>query len=118
MVQAGKGRRHLTRTYSQLFGKRTRTSELDRFQTIEQLRELLPVYEQEIEESNYVPAWQRQMIYISRRFVDWLADEFIGDVQVEGCYLRKCNMNLAARELYVQIYTPFPAQEVRGWFGV
>ena len=83
------------------------------FQTIEQLRELLPVYEQEIEESNYVPAWQRQMIYISRRFVDWLADEFIDDVQVEGCYLRECNMNLAARELYVQIYTPFPAQEQR-----
>ena len=53
---------------------------LTRFQTIEQLRELLPVYEQEIEESNYVPAWQRQMIYISRRFVDWLADEFIDDV--------------------------------------
>ena len=44
--------------------------------TIEQLRELLPVYEQEINESNYVPAWQRQMIYISRKFVDWLADEF------------------------------------------
>ena len=86
---------------------------LTRFQTIEQLRELLPVYEQEIEESNYVPAWRRQMIYISRRFVDWLADGFIDDVQVEGCYLRECNMNLAARELYVQIYTPFPAQEQR-----
>lgn len=30
--------------------------------TIEQLRELLPVYEQEINESNYVPNWQRQMV--------------------------------------------------------
>ena len=45
-------------------------------QTIEQLRELLSVYEQEIQESNYAPAWQRQMVYASRQFVDWLADEF------------------------------------------
>ena len=45
-------------------------------QTIEQLRELLSVYEQEIQESNYAPAWQRQIVYVSRQFVDWLVDEF------------------------------------------
>ena len=36
--------------------------------------------------------------------------------KVEGCLLRECSLNLSARRLYVQIYTPFSAQEVRHWF--
>ena len=58
-----------------------------------------------------------------RSLVGWLEDAtpftlYIDDVPIKGCYLRECNLNLADRELYVQIYTPFPAQEVRQWFGV
>ena len=37
--------------------------------------------------------------------------------KVEGCSFRECSLDMWARRLYVQIYTPFRAQEVQHWFA-
>ena len=44
---------------------------------IAQLRELLAEYEQEIDASRYAPKWKPQQVGQARRFVDWLAGEFV-----------------------------------------
>ena len=43
-----------------------------------------------------------------------LKGEDIGTI--EECLLRECNLDLSQSRLYVSIYTPFPAQQVRHWF--
>ena len=35
---------------------------------------------------------------------------------IEGCSVRECNLNIENRDLYIQIYVPRPAQQVRHWF--
>ena len=37
--------------------------------------------------------------------------------EIEGCSIRECRLDLRHLNLYVGIYTPFPAQQVRHWFG-
>ena len=37
---------------------------------------------------------------------------------VKDCLLRECNLDMSQRRLYITLYTPYSAQEVRGWFGV
>ena len=42
----------------------------------------------------------------------------VGDLQkVEGCAVRTCSLDLRDKSLYVEIYTPFPVQQVRHWFS-
>ena len=36
--------------------------------------------------------------------------------KVGGCRLRECSLDLERRRMYVEIYTPYSAQEVRHWF--
>ena len=54
--------------------------------------------------------------------VPWYEDEtslslLVDDnTPVKGCSLRECSMDLSQKRLYVTLYTPFPAQEVRHWF--
>ena len=35
---------------------------------------------------------------------------------VEGCKIRECNLNVSSRRLHIELFVPFAAQEVRGWF--
>lgn len=35
---------------------------------------------------------------------------------IDKCSLRECSLDLQQSRLYVEVYTPFPAQEVRHWF--
>ena len=35
---------------------------------------------------------------------------------VEGCGVRECSFNVSSGRLYIQLFVPFAAQEVRGWF--
>ena len=35
---------------------------------------------------------------------------------VEGCKVRECNLNISSRTLYIGLFVPFPAQQVRHWF--
>ena len=35
---------------------------------------------------------------------------------VERCSLRECSLDLSQQRLYITIYTPYPAQQVRHWF--
>ena len=37
---------------------------------------------------------------------------------VGDCRLRECTLNPSTRSLYVQVYTRFPAQQVRHWLNV
>lgn len=37
-------------------------------------------------------------------------------VMVDGCLLRECSFDPSARRLYVGLYTPRHALEVRDWF--
>ena len=35
---------------------------------------------------------------------------------IEGCSIRECTLDIANQALYVQLFVPFPAQQVRHWF--
>ena len=35
---------------------------------------------------------------------------------IEGCSVRECNLDVENQALYIQLYVPFPAQQVRHWF--
>ena len=54
--------------------------------------------------------------------VKWYIEEthltlLLGDNDpIEGCSLRECSLNMSAQQLYITVYTKFPAQEVRHWF--
>lgn len=36
---------------------------------------------------------------------------------IEGCSLRECNLDIENQSLYIQLYLPISAQQVRHWFN-
>ena len=55
---------------------------------------------------------------------DWLQEDAmvglkVDDLElVEDCKVRECNLDISSRTLYIQLFVPFTAQEVRGWFMI
>ena len=53
---------------------------------------------------------------------DWFEDDAmvglkIDDLElVKGCKVREYHLNISSGDLYIQLFVPFTAQEVRGWF--
>ena len=53
---------------------------------------------------------------------DWFEDGAMVDLKIDdlelvkGCKVRECNLNISSRDLYIELFVPFTAQEVRGWF--
>ena len=53
---------------------------------------------------------------------DWLHEEAMVGLKIddqeliEGCKVRECNLRISNRDLYIELFVPFTAQEVRGWF--
>ena len=35
---------------------------------------------------------------------------------IEGCSVRGCHLDIENRDLYIELFVPFPAQQVRHWF--
>ena len=52
----------------------------------------------------------------------WLAEGAMVCLQVddlklvEGCKVRECRLDISDRTLYIGLFVPFPAQQVRHWF--
>ena len=55
---------------------------------------------------------------------DWLQEDAmvglkVDDLElVEDCKVRECNLDISSRTLYIQLFVPFTAQKVRGWFMI
>ena len=55
---------------------------------------------------------------------DWLQEDAmvglkVDDLElVEDCKVRECNLDISSRTLSIQLFVPFTAQEVRGWFMI
>ena len=53
---------------------------------------------------------------------DWFEDDAMVDLKIDdlelvkGCKVRECSLNISSGDLYIQLFVPFTAQEVRGWF--
>ena len=41
----------------------------------------------------------------------------LGDAGKGECSVRECDLNIESRTLYISIYVPSPAQQVRHWFS-
>ena len=36
---------------------------------------------------------------------------------IEGCLVRECSLDISTRTLYIQLFVPVPAQQLRHWFA-
>ena len=53
---------------------------------------------------------------------DWFEDGAMVDLKIDdlelvkGCKVRECSLSISSGDLYIQLFVPFAAQEVRSWF--